>query len=412
MSEIKKVPKLRFKKFTEDWKEKKVKQLSEVSSGGTPSRSNPNYWNGTIPWISTSLIDFKDITCADEYITEEGLKNSSAKLFPKGTILMAMYGQGKTRGKVALLKIEASTNQACAAFITNKLIYNGFLFQSFSNNYDNIRNLSNEGGQKNLSGGLLKNYKISFPSLAEQKKIASFLSSVDKKLTLLQQKKSLLEDYKKGVMQQLFSQQLRFKDSNGNEFPKWEEKRLGSIGETISGLTGKSKENFGIGKPYIQYKQIFDSSKIKIQNCGFVDVAENENQTKVKFGDVFFTTSSETPHEIGTASVLLDEVEEMYLNSFCFGLRIDKSVLYPSFAQFLFRSPQFRKKMMPLAQGSTRYNISKSSFMKLKIKLPSIEEQTKIANFLSAIDDKIQLVAESIEATQQFKKGLLQQMFV
>ncbi|WP_138435166.1 restriction endonuclease subunit S [Winogradskyella algicola] len=252
-------------------------------------------------------------------------------------------------------------------------------------------------------------YKTEFK---EQQKIASFLTDVDDKITKLTKKKTLLEQYKKGIMQKTFSQALRFKDDNGNEFPKWELKKLSDLGVTLNGLTGKTKENFGSGKLYIQYKQIFDSSKINIEDCGFVEITPSDNQTKMKYGDVFFTTSSETPNEIGTASVLLDEVEEMYLNSFCFGFRVLQSVLYPSFSQFLFRSNSFRKKMIPLAQGSTRYNISKSSFLKLKVYLPSIEEQIKIANFLSDIDVKIEVLNTKIEHSKSFKKGLLQKMFV
>ena len=95
-------------------------------------------------------------------------------------------------------------------------------------------------------------------------------------------------------MQKIFSQEIRFRRDDGEEFGKWEERRLGEIGETINGLTGKTKDDFGVGKPYIQYKQIFDSSKININDCGLIDIKENENQNRVQYGDVFFTTSSET----------------------------------------------------------------------------------------------------------------------
>ena len=266
--------------------------------------------------------------------------------------------------------------------------------------------------QPKLNKEICKSVPLKFPQLPEQQKIAAFLKDVDDKFTKLTKKKELLEQYKKGIMQKIFNQELRFKDDNGNAFPNWVEKKLGDLGGTLNGLTGKTKENFGSGKPYIQYKQIFDSSKINIDNCGLVDITITDKQTKVQYGDVFFTTSSETPNEIGTASVLLDSVDEMYLNSFCFGFRVNQSVLYPSFSQFLFRSSDFRKKMIPLAQGSTRYNISKSSFVKLKVSLPSIAEQTKIANFLSDIDKKIEALNTKIENSKSFKKGLLQKMFV
>lgn len=414
MGNIKQLPQLRFPEFKEEWELKKLGEVSEISSGGTPSRTNQNYWNGNIPWISTTLIDFNFIDKPEEYITQEGLKNSSAKLFPIGTLLMAMYGQGKTRGKIAVLNIEATTNQACGAIITNSNELNSlFAFQNLSKRYDEIRDLSNQGGQENLSGGILKSIKISFPTLPEQTKIATFLTAVDKKQQALKQKKNLLAQYKKGVMQQIFSRELRFKDDNGNEYVDWEDKKLGDIGETYNGLTGKTKENFGNGKPYIQYKQIFDDSKIDISRFELVEISSTEKQNKVLFGDVFFTVSSETSNEIGMSSVLLDKIEELYLNSFCFGYRANSlKTLSPYFSKYFFRSELFRNKIVKLAQGSTRFNMSKIQLMKIAVKLPCLEEQTKIANFLSAIDEKIRHCQAQVANTEVWKKGLLQQMFV
>src|SRR5690554_3582220 len=112
-------PRLRFREFRNavEWVSDSLGNIFETTSGGTPSRTEKAYWNGDIPWVTTSLVDFSVIVSAEEFLTAEGLKNSSAKLFPKGTVLMAMYGQGKTRGKVALLSIKAATNQACAAIL-------------------------------------------------------------------------------------------------------------------------------------------------------------------------------------------------------------------------------------------------------------------------------------------------------
>ena len=115
---------------------------------------------------------------------------------------------------------------------------------------------------------------------------------------------------------------------------------------------------------------------------------------------------------MGTASVLIDEVENTYLNSFCFGYRVNKEYLLPEFARFAFRANGFRKRVVRLAQGSTTYNLSKTSLMKIETNLPALQEQQKIANFLSAIDKKIELVAEQLEQARTFKKGLLQQMFI
>jgi type I restriction enzyme, S subunit len=200
-------PRLRFPEFQSagEWMSDSLGAIFETASGGTPSRTEKAYWNGAIPWITTSLVDFQVITSAEEFITAEGLTNSSAKRFPKGTVLMAMYGQGKTRGQVALLGIEAATNQACAAILPRKDIDPYFVFTNLAGRYDEIRGLSNSGGQENLSQGLVREIPFAFPQDdAEQQKVTSCLSSLDALITAETQKLEALKTHKKGLMQQLF----------------------------------------------------------------------------------------------------------------------------------------------------------------------------------------------------------------
>jgi len=201
------LPKLRFSQFRDvgEWINTSLGKVSKITSGGTPSRSNKDFWKGNIPWVTTSLIDFNTIFNTNEYISEVGLKGSSAKLFPKNTILMAMYGQGKTRGKVAILGIEATTNQACAAILLNKELDINFVFQNLASRYDEIRELSNRGGQENLSAGLIEAIYFSYPiDKSEQQKIANCLSSLDELITAQTQKIDTIKTHKKGLMQQLF----------------------------------------------------------------------------------------------------------------------------------------------------------------------------------------------------------------
>jgi len=277
-----------------------------------------------------------------------------------------------------------------------------------------LKSVANYGARydrMNLTNSDFFSLPIFLPSSQEQQKIASFLPPLTAKYSQLKRKKTLLEQYKKGVMQKIFTLQIRFKDKNGQEFPKWEKRKLGDVGKTYNGLTGKTKVDFGQGKPYIQYKQIFDDTRIDISRFDFVRIRDGEKQCRVRYGDVFFTTSSETPDEVGTSSVLLDEVSEVYLNSFCFGYRSTRDVLIPQFSRYLFRNELLRNEINKLAQGSTRYNISKNELMKTVIELPSIQEQAKIANFLSALDDKILHTQKQVEKAVVWKKGLMQQMF-
>lgn len=202
------VPVLRFHEFENDekWNVSTIDEIASVSSGGTPSRAKISYWGGQIPWVSTTLIDFNKIKRVNEFITEAGLNNSSTKLFPKGTILMAMYGQGKTRGKVAMLGIEAAINQACAAINLKKGMNGEFVLQNLAARYDEIRDISNQGGQENLSGSLIKSIPFTYPDVGsgEQEKIADCLSSVDDFIVAQAQKIEALKAHKKGLIQQLF----------------------------------------------------------------------------------------------------------------------------------------------------------------------------------------------------------------
>ena len=194
---------------------------------------------------------------------------------------------------------------------------------------------------------------------------------------------------------------------------EWKNTSLGKIGKTFNGLTGKSGSDFGQGFPYITYKSIFDNSKIDISRVEYVEITDierkKETQNKVQYGDVFFTTSSETPDEVGMNSVLLDEIKDCYLNSFCFGYRLNSlSKTVPEYMRFYLRSQTIRKKMFVLAQGSTRFNISKSEVMGMSINIPEIEEQRKIANLLTLLDDRIATQNKIIERLETLIKGITQ----
>lgn len=200
-------PRLRFPEFrgAADWIVQPLGEIFDTASGGTPERKTKEYWGGDIPWITTSMVDSNIVVNADQFITTLGLKNSSAKLFPKNTVLIAMYGQGKTRGKAAMLGIEAATNQACAAILPKEGIDPNYVFLNLVSRYDELRVLSNSGGQENLSQGLVCALPFSYPeNIAEQERISAFLSSIDALIDAQDDKINTLKAHKQGLMQQLF----------------------------------------------------------------------------------------------------------------------------------------------------------------------------------------------------------------
>jgi type I restriction enzyme M protein len=159
-----------------DWPMVELGGVCAIKSGGTPDRSNEAYWDGDIPWVTTTLINYGIIDRANEFITEAGLKNSATWIVPKGTVLMAMYGQGVTRGRVAVLGIDAAINQACAVFqLKGNSIDSGYLFRVLQSRYEDLRKISDArgGNQSNLSAQVLKEYLIPLPPLATQQAIVA-----------------------------------------------------------------------------------------------------------------------------------------------------------------------------------------------------------------------------------------------
>ncbi|KDV03080.1 restriction endonuclease subunit S [Aeromonas sp. HZM] len=250
------------------------------------------------------------------------------------------------------------------------------------------------------------------PPLPEQKKIAQILSTWDKTISTTEQLLANSQQQKKALMQQLLTGKKRLLDNNGVRFSgEWKKSTLGNLGNTFNGLTGKTKDDFGFGKKYIPYINIFKNSRIDLEALDLVDVKEGESQSLTQFGDIFFTTSSETPDEVGMSSVLLDQVDEVYLNSFCFGFRLfDFKSLLPEFARYLLRSENIRSEIAVLGQGATRYNLSKKQLMKLELVLPNINEQKKIATILSTADQEIASLQQKLDALKQEKKALMQQL--
>ena len=184
---------------------KLIKEITDVVSGGTPSRDVSEYWEGgSIPWVKTTELQNNYVIEVEEYITEKGLNNSSAKIVPAGTVLIAMYGQGRTRGMTAYLEIEACTNQACACILPSDKINQSFLWQFLMLCYDNLRNMAKGGNQPNLNSNIIKNYPVLYPPIELQQQFATFVEKTDKSKMAVKQVLEKAETLKKALMQEYF----------------------------------------------------------------------------------------------------------------------------------------------------------------------------------------------------------------
>ncbi|MVH72443.1 restriction endonuclease subunit S [Staphylococcus aureus] len=383
----KNVPELRFPGFEGEWEEKKLGEVGTFTSGGTPLKSKSEYWNGDIPWITTGDIHNIKRENIINFITEKGLNESSAKLITNEAILIAMYGQGKTRGMSAILNFEATTNQACAIYQTNQNI--NFVFQYFQKLYEFLRSLSNEGSQKNLSLSLLKEITLNYPNEQEQKKIGDFFSKLDRQIELEEQKLELLQQQKKGYMQKIFSQELRFKDENGNDYPEWEETTIKEIAQINTGKKDtKDAITNGSYDFYVRSPIVYKINTFSYEGEAILTVGDG-----VGVGKVFHYVNGK-----------FDYHQRVY--------KISDFKNYYGLLLFYYFSQNFLKETKKYSAKTSVDSVRKDMIANMKVPRPIYIEQKKIGQFIKRVDNKTKIQKQVIELLKQRKKALLQKMFI
>ena len=235
----------------------------------------------------------------------------------------------------------------------------------------------------------------------EQIKIAKLLMLLDERIATQNKIIDKLQSLIKGLNDSLYAQY-------GGEVLT----SFANLGSSYSGLSGKSAQDFGSGKPFITYLNVYSNNVINENDFQYVAIRDGEKQNIVEYGDVLFTLSSETSEEVGVGSVYLGK-EEVYLNSFCFGIHITNTeVAFPPYLSYYVSSTPFRKFIYPYAQGSTRFNLCKADFEKARIKLPTLENQKRIYSMLSHIDCKMETERQMLDLYNSQKQYLLRQMFI
>ena len=421
--EKKYIPVLRFPEFQNDgkWNSDTMENIFEIRNGYTPSKSNSEYWEGgTIPWFRMEDIRTNGHILSDsiQHVTPLGVKGSG--LFPAYSIIVATTA---TIGEHALIIVDSLANQQFT-FLTKRKSFEDKLDMLYFHYFMFIidewcKKNTNAGGLLSVNMDSFKKLTIPYPpTLSEQRKIAECFVSLDKQIDFTKKKLEQLKEHKKGLMQRLFP--AKGKTTPEFRFPgccdtkEWDNSSLGAIGDTFGGLSGKSSDDFGSGRPFVTYKQVFDFSEVSIKDCSLVRIVESESQNKLEYGDVLVTMSSETPEEIGYTSVVTDkDISECYLNSFCFIYRIfDKDSFDPRFLIYLFNCDTYRSSVIRIAQGITRYNISKTQFKDIMLSYPKDKsEQRAIAEVLYSADIQINKYVQKVNELETQKKGLRQQLF-
>lgn len=413
MEKTKNIPKIRFKGYKDEWEKDIIENVGDFYSGGTPASNNESYYNGDIPFIRSGEI--KNVT-TELCISKKGLESSSAKLVKKGDVLLALYGA--TSGEVSISKINGAINQAILAIIPNKNFNNYFIKNYFVVFKNEINNRFLQGGQKNLSGNLVKSIIFNRPKIEEQKQIGSLFKNLDEKLEIEREKHEKLVNFKKAMLENVFPKEgekrpkIRFDCYNDD----WKLLKLGELGEISSAGVDKvirpnEKEVY-----LLNYMDVYKNKQPSNNNIHeFMISSAKEHQIlskNVLKGDVFFTPSSETSDDIGHSMCIYNNVENLVYSYHILRFRPYDNKLDIYFSNYFANIYPVRKQLIVNCQGAQRMTLKMEEFNNLVVAIPSINEQKLIGSFFKSLDEKIQVSEEKIIKIENFKKAMMEAMFV
>jgi type I restriction enzyme S subunit len=408
-------PSLRFTEFKEPWTCKRINDIAiKVGSGSTPLGGEAAYVSSGIPFIRSQNIYANQLNMGDVRFIPDAinLKMSGTIVKPRDILLNIT---GASIGRTCVVPDDfgvANVNQHVCIIRLNHFENPNF-FQSYlasDRGQKMIMSTQVGGGREGLNFQAIRAFAIYAPALDEQKKIASFLLEVEKKISLLSKKYELIHQYKKGVSQKIFGQKLRFKDENGGEYRNWEALPLAKIANFIKDGTHGTHIDSDDGEHYLlSAKNInggkihFDKTDRRISESEFNSIYKNYS---LKNGDILLSVVG----TIGRVAIYSDEFRKIaFQRSVAFFRFPDQS---STFMAQLFSSSQFQRLLLKNQVVSAQPGIYLGDLAKIEVRIPCIEEQNKISKFLSGIDKKIDMVRLQLEYTQQYRQGLLQKMFI
>ena len=396
------VPNLRFPEFQGEWKKTTIGDIADLYKGTGISKDQLSDDGEPCILYGELYTKYKSETIR-EVISKTNIDNTKLVRSKANDVIIPCSGE--TAEDIATARCVLNGNILLGGDL-NIIRLHGYdgAFMSYQLNgrrkYD-IAKVAQGVSVVHLYGEHLKGVKTINPCLEEQKKIAKLLSLLDERIATQNKIIDKLQSLIKGLNNSLYAQY------GGKVLTSFAE-----LGTSYSGLSGKSAQDFGSGKPFITYLNVYSNNVINENDFQYVTIKKGEKQNVVEYGDVLFTLSSETPEEVGIGSVYLGK-EKVYLNSFCFGIHItNKEVAFPPYLSYYVSSTAFRKFIYPYAQGSTRFNLCKADFEKASIKLPTFENQKRIYSVLSHIDSKIETVRQMLDLYNSQKQYLLRQMFI
>ncbi|MFP5023938.1 restriction endonuclease subunit S [Staphylococcus pseudintermedius] len=412
MTDLKKnVPELRFPEFEGEWEEKPLNEKVEFYSGLTYSPDDITDEKGTFVVRSSNIKNNRLIDADKVYVN---LKKLTIEKVKDGDIIVVVRnGSRKLIGKHALVS-STLNNTVIGAFMTGIRTDNSLFINALLDTETFKRNIHmNLGATINqITVGMFKKMKFYIPIDSEQQKIGDFFSKLDRQIELEEQKLVLLEEQKKGYMQKIFSQELRFKDDNGNDYPEWEEKKLSDLG-SYSKSYSFSRDVEGEGKVHhIHYGDIHSKLPSKISDINLLPtIKESKDFEFLQKGDIIFADASEDYKDLGKA-IMVDIDEDNIIAGLHTHVFRPNLQVVSEFLMYYTKTLNYFKFIKRQGTGISVLGISKKNLSNFILGLPEYKEQQKIGDFFSKLDQQIELQGQKIENLKQRKKGLLQKMFV
>jgi type I restriction enzyme S subunit len=371
-----------------------------------------DYVNYGVPVIRGQNMSDQWVSGSFAFVTQEKAKSLKVNLARPGDIVFTQRG---TLGQVSLVPNEPFpayliSQSQMKLSVSRKIADPLFYYYVFTSKeqQDLIRGGTIQTGVPHINLGILRDIPVQLPPLPEQRAIAAALGDVDALLGGLERLIAKKRDLKQAAMQQLLTGKTRLPGFDG----EWAVKRVGEIGSTYGGLTGKTKADFGNGSSqYITFMNVMSNVVIDCSDFERVRIAPTESQNRVMRGDLLFNGSSETPEEVAMCALQTADVPNLFLNSFCFGFRI-RDVMQTDglYLAYYIRSREGRELMKSLAQGSTRYNLSKGALLDASLRLPSLREQAAIAAIISDMDAELSALIMRRDKTRILKQGMMQEL--
>jgi len=395
--------------FTDKWELVALGELAIIQSGGTPSRSKPSYWGGDIPWVKISDIKQLYVDEATEFITEDGLKNSSARIFPKGTILLTIFA---TIGRIGILNFDATTNQAIAGITPNEKIESKFLVYALIQLSKTFLEKAKGVAQKNINLSILKESLIPLPPLAEQKRIVAKLDETFKHIEILKSKLDGIPVLLKQFKQTVLTHAVTGKLININGFD------IVSLGGELADVKyGTSQKSFydSDGTPVLRIPNV-KYGEIEIGNLKYSNLEAREyDKLKLSEGDILIIRSNGSISIVGQTAIIRKESAGYAYAGYLVRLRTN-SQLNAEYLNYVFKSNFLRKQIEEMARSTSGINnINTDEIKNLQIPLPNIDEQKGIVQKLESlfsIADKIECQYKVLNAkTDKLPQALLAKAF-